>query len=200
MCGCLILVTTNNKNFSTLVVICEYCYYCYRDRDHFCRHFRWSFLLPKSTRDNNHESIRDGNFMQEILWNKRNGVVPIFSCWKKISTQKKKKKGVNKKQQTYSLSLELLCFVLVSFSFSFWFLGSYQNLQNKTLHESFHKNSHRKQTFEEEAKKETKVEREKKKGMMRMGTKVMERNWFWRWRGKQSKAKHKATKQDKANG
>jgi hypothetical protein len=101
---------------------------------------------------------------------------PFFLAEKKSPPKKKKKKGVNKKQQTYSLSLELLCFVLVSFSFSFWFLGSYQILQNKTLHESFHKNSHKKQTFEEEAKKETKVEREKKKGMMRMGTKVMERN------------------------
>jgi hypothetical protein len=44
---------------------------------------------------------------------------PFFLA-EKISTQKKKK-GVNKKQQTYSLSLELLCFVLVSFPFPFGF-------------------------------------------------------------------------------
>ncbi len=122
MCGCLILVTTNNKNFSTLVVICEYCYYCYRDRDHFCRHFRWSFLLPKSTRDNNHESIRDGNFMQEILWNKRNGVVPIFSCWKKISTQKKKKKASTRssKHTLFLLNFFVLFWFPFPFPFGFW--------------------------------------------------------------------------------
>jgi ABC-type Fe3+ transport system permease subunit len=78
---------------------------------------------------------------------------PFFLA-EKISTQKKKK---GRQQEAANILFLLNFFVLFWFLFLFLLvLGSYQILQNKTLHESFHKNSHKKQTSEEEEKKKQK--------------------------------------------